>query len=126
MAIEIKTAEEIKPVETPATPVATPIVPTPALAVTINPPKQTPGFKFNKTALQGKLNDLIAFYKSFAGKPNHNPFFYLHQKIAPLQQQLNDGVETEELSDSINALEKKAPTVDHMKLNTSLPSNIRK
>ena len=60
-----------------------------------------------KASLIAKLDELDAHYKSFAGKPGHNPFFAL-ARLQALREKVNVAV-TDEVTKAVNEFQKAEP-----------------
>ena len=73
--------------------------------------KLTPTFVWNAAAVQAKLDKTREYYKQFDGKPGFNPWFYMLNTVAPLENRVKAGEQTAELHNAIVALELKEPRV---------------
>ena len=59
---------------------------------------------FNKEALKAHLDKVVDSQQQYVGKPNHNPFFWIKDNVAPLVERLDKGEQTSDLSAAIMKL----------------------
>lgn len=100
-----------KPVAAPTKP-TTPATPAPTIPKTV--------LTFNKEALQERLEKIITYQKSFSGKVNHNPYFWIRDRVTPLYNRLVginsegkvvDPEVSQALNDAIMALPLEEPPI---------------